>query len=158
MSRSLAVSESEKLLFNLTDTANTVLVELETIALNDSLAGVASLTGSSYSTNKQIYLYAIDLFVSKQETSLYSSFASSETLTMVLLYCASFFTAISLLNWFRELIQLYDPKGTLKTRLKNSLTSSLALATHEPVANAPPKIILEKDPGVVNSKGVDEAL
>lgn len=120
--RLLASSTSELQLYNLTDSANTVLVELETVALNDTVAGIASLTGSLYTTNKQLYLYSIDHFVSKQEQAIYSSFASSSSLTNVLMYCAAFFTGISLLSWIRELMKAFNTKKKNQF-LANSLNS-----------------------------------
>ena len=91
--------------------ANLVLVDLETVALTDATAGKDALTGLSYTSNKDIYLFSVESLLVLVQTLLNSGLAATSSICEALVYFAAILTAISLLLFVSEFSRLVAHEG-----------------------------------------------
>lgn len=91
--------------------ANLVLVDLETVALTNATAGKDALTGLSYTSNKDIYLFSVESLLVLVQTLLNSGLAATSSICEALVYFAAILTAISLLLFVSEFSRLVAHEG-----------------------------------------------
>ena len=82
--------------------ANSVLIDLETIALRNYSQGAESLTGLNYTSNKNIYLFAVDSMLMYQEREIYAGLSSTQSICEALLFFAIILTIMSILMFIAD--------------------------------------------------------
>jgi hypothetical protein len=82
--------------------ANFILIELETVALGNYSQGAESLTGLNYTSNKNIYLFAVDSMLMYQEREIYAGLSSTQSICEALLFFAIILTIMSILMFIAD--------------------------------------------------------
>jgi len=88
--------------------ANQVLIVLETDALTNTTLGKDALTGLSYTSNKAVYLFAVDSLLILQERKLYAGLSSTQSMCEALLFFAAVLTSMSMLLFISEVTKLFN--------------------------------------------------
>jgi hypothetical protein len=131
-SRKLATTPYDQRLYSLLDNVNTALVDLETIALDDPVAGRTSIFGRDYISNKGVYLNAVEDYLKTQYSRIFLAINSAKDINNSLFLFSLFLMGMGILFFILDVspnIFRFITKRARKNRFRGaSYASSISSA------------------------------